>query len=360
MSSKFNYGNLIPVVFHLVLWTAWIGLPIINAGDHERFRTFAIYLIPATLSLIPLFLINTEWLIPRILRDRGVTTYLLSLLGLITVFSLIQYGIKNWWIPENIRFSHQQVFWSVIPVLFATAISTGYGFIVYMYKQQTAQQEEQEERLRSELSFLRSQISPHFIFNILNSIVYLTRSNPKLAEAVTIKLSELMRYMLYTSSEDLIGLDKELRYLQNYIELQQIRFEEDVDIQFEMQGQADGYYIDPMLLIPFVENAFKHGVGLIEQPVILIHIKIADARLQLLVENKISSQQEEDKDPSSGIGLRNVQRRLELLYPDTHHLAVQEDDTWYRVRLELSLATTTTAVPKTNKNLRYETPLSGS
>ncbi|RMG20495.1 MAG: histidine kinase [Bacteroidetes bacterium] len=328
-----------PLIFHLLLWTVWIGLPIINAGDNERFRLFSLWMIPVSLTNIPLFLINSEWLIPRIYRQKGVAAYLFSLILLAAAFSVLQYFMKDWIIPDELRFHRLAVFWTVVPVIFVLAISTGYGFIMELNKQEKIRQEEQQERLKSELSFLRSQISPHFIFNILNSIVYLIRSKSELAETVTIKLSELMRYMLYTSEAGQVPLHTELEYLKNYIALQKIRFGEDVDIQFNIEGAEAGQHIEPMLMIPFVENAFKHGVGMIEQAKIDIFIKFDETSLVFLVTNKLSPQASEDKDASSGIGIRNVKRRLELLYPDRHQLDIRQEQGLFRVELRLLFST---------------------
>lgn len=359
IGAKLTSGRLIPIIFHIILWTTWIGLPIINAGEHERWRNYNIYLIPAVLAHIPLFMINTELLIPKVLRRKGVPAYLLSLVALIIIFSFVQYGFRTWWMPQDLRMSRNVVFWSVVTVLFATAISTGYGFITYFTKQEQDKQEEQQERLRSELSFLRSQISPHFMFNILNSIVYLIRSKSELAEPVTIQLSELMRYMLYTSSEEAVSLEKELNYLRNYIELQRIRFEDDVAIHLSIEGNVGNQLIDPMLLIPFVENAFKHGVGLVRDPEIDIRLKVSNNDLYFSVKNRLGPEAREDKDPSSGIGLRNVSRRLELLYPQTHQLDIQQNEEWYSINLHLQLSTVHSDLPLTQKQPVYEASLFG-
>lgn len=334
---KTNISNrqLFQIIFHIVLWTVWIGLPIVNAGDHERIRNFQLALIPVSLTNIPLFLINTEWLIPKLLRKKGIPSYLISLILLVIGFATLQYFMKDWIIPDHLRFKHAQVFWAIVPVIFVTAISTGYGFIMYLLDQEKSRQEEQQERLKSELSFLRSQISPHFIFNILNSLVYLIRSQSDLAESVTIKLSELMRYILYTSSEEQVLLENELNYLQNYVELQRIRFEEDVDIKLQIDGKAGNHQIEPMLLIPFVENAFKHGVGMINDPIIDIALKFDEKKLTFSIKNKIAPELPEEKDSSSGIGLRNVKRRLELLYPHAHKLNIITENDWFIIDLEL-------------------------
>ena len=327
------------LLFHLVLWTTWIGLPIVNAADNQKFQLFAIWLVPGILLChLPMFLINTELLIPRVLKRRGVGAYLLSLLLLVVAFSAIYFSYKQFIIPAEVRFHRNDLFWSVVPVIFAAAISTGYGFIVYLNSQAQAQAEENEERLRSELSFLRSQISPHFIFNILNSLVYLIRTDTPLAESVTIRLSELMRYMLYSSEDAQVPLADEIDYLSNYIGLQEVRFGEDVAIRFRYEGDPGSHQIEPMILIPFVENAFKHGVGMVAAPVIDIVLSIRGDRLTFEVENKVSGDNRDSKDASSGIGLRNVRRRLELLYPSRHLLDAGERDGWFRVQLALQLA----------------------
>jgi len=162
--NKISSDVLFKLVFHLVLWSIWIGLPIINSGDNEKHRNFSIAVIPIALTNIPLFLLNSEWLIPKVFGKKGILVYLLSLLGLIAFFAFFQNFLKELIIPHELFRKHNDLFWAVVPVLFVTAISTGYGFITLLLKQEKSRQLEREERLNSELSFLRSQISPHFIF----------------------------------------------------------------------------------------------------------------------------------------------------------------------------------------------------
>jgi LytS/YehU family sensor histidine kinase len=295
------------------------------------------------LEHIPMFFLNTEWLIPKILHKKGATPYIWALLVLIAGFtvwnSLLGDWLRHFFPPDKPR--KISFFWNLVPSIFVAAISTGYALFDYVVKEEKIKQEEKQERLLSELSFLRSQISPHFIFNILNSIVYLIRSKSSLAEPVTIKLSELMRYMLYESDDTHISLDKELAYLNNYIELQKVRFDDDVKIELNTEGAATTQIIEPMLMIPFVENAFKHGVGMVLDPVIDILLKITETDLSFSVRNKIAPESSEDKDMSSGIGLKNVKRRLELLYPNAHHLDIKNDGDWFEVNLNLRFLNTT-------------------
>jgi sensor histidine kinase YesM len=210
-------------------------------------------------------------------------------------------------------------------------MSTLYGFVIFMTGQSKKNQEEQAERLKSELSFLRSQISPHFIFNVLNSIVYLIRTKSKEAESVTLELSNLIRYMLYES-------EKEIGYLENYVKLQNVRFGEDVKIDLKLEGNPGSMMIEPMLLIPFVENAFKHGVGFVKDPKIEIVIKAKEGeKFEFSVKNLMSNERSETKDPNSGIGIKNVSRRIDLLYPEAHKLLMKQENGFFEVYLELDL-----------------------
>jgi LytS/YehU family sensor histidine kinase len=207
-----------------------------------------------------------------------------------------------------------------------------------MIGQSKKNQEEQAERLKSELSFLRSQISPHFIFNVLNSIVYLIRTKSKEAESVTLELSNLIRYMLYESENKQVLVEKEIGYLENYVKLQNVRFGEDVKIDLKLIGNPGSMMIEPMLLIPFVENAFKHGVGFVKDPKIEILIKASEGeKFEFSVKNQTSNERSETKDPNSGIGIKNVTRRIDLLYPDAHKLEMKQENGFFEVYLELDL-----------------------
>jgi LytS/YehU family sensor histidine kinase len=224
------------------------------------------------------------------------------------------------------------------PLIMVSAIASTYGLLLAFIEQESLKEEQASEQMKAELSFLRSQISPHFIFNILNSIVYLIRTKAsEQAEDVTMRLSSLMRYMLYDSDQTMVPLTNELAYLENYIDLQKMRFDGNVDFDFQVKGKADGHMIEPMLLIPFVENAVKHGVGLVDKPFIQVILETTEHGLHFLVKNKKGKEEQVFKDPSSGIGLKNVRRRLELLYPKKHALTILEDDVNFSVDLQLTL-----------------------
>ncbi|WP_337043240.1 sensor histidine kinase [Emticicia sp. 17c] len=346
LNRKISFEFLFRLLFHIIFWGIWTVLPIINAyiNDTEYDRWYLQNIVPLSLTHLPQFFINTMVLIPFFLRQKGMGSYVVSVIVLSFAFMLIQYVLKLMiWDegtmmhgkPIEIKFFDKSMF----AVFFVSAASTVYGLINFMADQEKTKQEEKQEKLQAELSFLRSQISPHFIFNVLNSIVYLIRTKSNAAEPVTIQLSELMRYMLYEADDVQVSLDKEINYLTNYIQLQRVRFEEDVEINLRVEGNIGSQIIEPMLLIPFVENAFKHGVGMIDSPIIDVLVRCDEKELYYEVRNKITPELPEDKDSSSGIGLKNVKRRLELLYADKHKLEIKKEDNWFIISLFLQLKT---------------------
>jgi LytS/YehU family sensor histidine kinase len=219
----------------------------------------------------------------------------------------------------------------------AIAISTAMRVVSDKLQADRLSQQRQEENLKTELSFLRSQINPHFIFNILNNLVALEQMrSPELGPTI-LKLSALMQYMLYDTDEERVSLSREVEYLQSYIDLQRQRFGQKVPVTVSMMTPPEDYEIEPMLLIPFVENAFKHGVGLITDPGIEISLKVRDRVLLFSVRNRYNPASSEVKDKGSGIGLGNVRRRLNLLYASQHRLLVTHGEGWFLVSLELNL-----------------------
>ena len=197
--------------------------------------------------------------------------------------------------------------------------------------------ERETEHLKTELSFLRSQVSPHFMFNVLNNMVALARKKSDELEPSLIKLSSLLRYMLYETDEDKVLLEREVEYLQSYIDLQKQRFGRNIKINISFQQLQGSYTIEPMLLIPFVENAFKHGSGMITNAEIDINLEVKEGILQFRVKNKFNDAVVETRDKTSGIGLANVKRRLDLLYNKAYSLNIEKKDEWFNVLLEINL-----------------------
>lgn len=206
-------------------------------------------------------------------------------------------------------------------------------------KQQFSLQELQEQKTRTELELLKSQVNPHFLFNTLNTLFSMSsmKGDEETAEGIS-KLSELMRYMIYETKVDKISLDKEIEHIRNFIELQKLRFSEKdgLDIIFSIKGDPNGKVVPPMLFIPFIENAFKFGFSLQQKSIIEIGLKMEEEELIFMAKNTINKKKV-NKDEHSGIGISNVKKRLDLLYPDSHKLEISQDDNYFNVYLSFSV-----------------------
>ena len=190
------------------------------------------------------------------------------------------------------------------------------------------------EKLNAEQAFLKSQLNPHFLFNTLNNIYSLTLTqSPKAPEAV-LKLSELMRYMLYESNVEKVSLETEVKYLKNFIELQKFRYSGQTFIDFQVAGDLLSQRVAPLLLISFVENAFKHGEVNIEAKPLIISLLLNNNNLNFTVKN---FKKDQNKDEVGGVGLENVRRRLNLIYPNQHSLEVKDELESYFCELNLIL-----------------------
>ncbi|MBE7172188.1 MAG: histidine kinase [Williamsia sp.] len=286
---------------------------------------------------IILFYLNAYFLLPQLLYKRRKVMYGLSLLGVLLSLSLIELLYISFGdMPFRLR-ADGFILFNVFPFLFTLVSSTAYRMYLDKRDADKNQKEKETEHLKTELSFLRSQISPHFMFNVLNNMVSLARKKSDLLEPSLMKLSYLMRYFLYESDEEKVSLEKEIEYLQSYIDLQEQRFGKNLSIEATMQKDSD-YQIAPMLLIPFVENAFKHGVGIVGNAVIIILLKAENSVLQFQVANKYSPGGEQAKDKTAGIGLANIQRRLDLLYGENHTLQITKEGGWFKASLQLQLS----------------------
>jgi len=195
----------------------------------------------------------------------------------------------------------------------------------------------EKQNAKHELAFLRSQINPHFLFNVLNTIHSFINSGNQNASKAVIKLSDIMRYMLSDASQDLIPLDKEIEYLKSYIELQNYRLEKSEFVDFKIAGQTSSVMLPPMLLIPFVENAFKHGKKDGEQTGIQLKLDVCNQELIFSISNHINPVKGPMEVGGEQLGLANATRRLELLFPGRHQLDIKTFDNRYTVHLSLIL-----------------------
>ncbi|MGN6493330.1 MAG: sensor histidine kinase [Agriterribacter sp.] len=194
----------------------------------------------------------------------------------------------------------------------------------------------EEEKLQSELSYLKAQVNPHFLFNTLNSIYALAIAKSDDTATAVVKLSGMMRYVLSDAVQDFVPLEKEINYLQDFVELQELRFGNNMPVRFKVTGNAAGKRIAPMLLITFVENAFKYGVNAEDKMQIDIDIVIEERALTMKTYNKKVKVQQQTE-VSSRLGITNTKNRLKLLYPSTHELIINETGEDFRVLLTLTL-----------------------
>ena len=194
----------------------------------------------------------------------------------------------------------------------------------------------QSEKLKTEVSYLRAQINPHFLFNTLNSLYALSLEKSDSAPEAILKLSSMMRYVVTESGRDTVPLENEIAYLKNYVSLQRLRMDDATAFTFILSGNASGKYISPMLLIPFVENAFKYGLNPEENAAIDIHMEVAADELLLKVKNnKVTVVVPPGEE--SGHGIDNTRQRLQYLYPDRHTLTILDTDDFFEVQLKLIL-----------------------
>ncbi|MEP6844971.1 MAG: histidine kinase [Panacibacter sp.] len=334
----------VTIALHVLIWLMVFLIPYIFSADvksdsHEKDNDQNMFLYLNTalnFCWVALFYFNAGVLIPRFIYKRKIALYVLALLGMfaiVVLFDKILFTLLS--IPRVFSIYHS-VEHNFIAFAFTVAVSGAYKAITDKTKADIWISQKQSEHFKTELSFLRSQVSPHFLFNVLNNITALARLKSDDLEPTVMKLSSLMRYMLYETDEEKVVIKNEAEYLQDYIDLQKQRFGDELTLLVLFDLKEEWHAIEPMLLIPFVENAFKHGGGLIQHPEIFIRLEVDNSELQYTVKNKFE-ESETTKDKASGIGLTNVKRRLELLYPDKHKLTIDKKDRWFIIDLHIIL-----------------------
>ena len=274
---------------------------------------------------------NIFWWIPKYLKPPNIIKYVLVISIVFSITLLIEIGISIVVIEhqaKQVLAGNYSLLWAEITLhIIIFIISFSYKLFLDQASDQKIKQRLREEKLATELGFLKAQINPHFLFNTLNNLFSMARKFEDQSVANSIaKLSHLMRYMLYETNVAYISLDKEIDYIQNYIQLQKLRIAEDDDIHinFEIKGETHLKSVPPMLLIPFVENAFKHGISLENKSKIDIYLSVNKDSWSFRVENTVNILSKNNKSDDAHIGLENVKKRLLLLYPNKHTIDIQE------------------------------------
>ena len=340
MVAKFKIEKPSKVLIHCVVWAIIFMLPyVFNTWDekHEISSVDPYRSVKTVTNFLwmGLFYLNTSIFIPRLFYTKKYVQYAILLL-ISFCFIMMLHGalFKPFVIGRTFNFIPSSVH-NIIPFLFTIFVSAAYKTLSDRIENEILMEAKHKENLKTELSFLRSQINPHFLFNIMNNIAAMVRVKSDKLEPTIHKLSSLMQYMLYETDEEKVLLQSEIQYLQSYIDLQQQRFSEKLIMEVAFDVKENWHAIEPMLLIPFVENAFKHGTGLVEDPVIKVSLTADNNQLTFVVKNKLIHT-ESTKDKTSGIGLGNVKRRLELLYGKQQTLVLDQSNGWFTASLQLT------------------------
>jgi len=352
------------ILFHCMIWIFFILTSLIQFYESPFKINNDFY--AQWFTGIVLFYLNYFYLVPALLLQKKYWLYFVFVLVLIGIFMMLRI---NYFIPEfkhirprmippedlkliykktrirAVMATRQPLFFKIGPSFFYILIITISAIIrtlTEFYNNQQNKLIAETHRTNTELIYLRKQTNPHFLFNSLNSIYSLAHKKSDLVPDAIVTLSELMRYMLYETDNKTVALEKEINYIQNYIELQKLRLNNIEDIVINVHGDTKNKHIEPLLLISFVENAFKYGTDYKGAAHVKIKIFILDNSLDFWIENTIENYV---KDPeNSGIGLVNIQNRLDLLYPNAHQLTITQDNQYYRVHLNLELDKIQTAI----------------
>jgi len=347
------------ILTHLIFWLVYISFFGLLWGSYDgKFKEeFIVQLLILPVKLLLVY--STLYIfLPNLLIKKQIFSFLFFLILNMALAAFLMRLIAYYIVYPNYypdalscnecgfwmitKFVHYAV--SLSAVLF---LATSIKILKLWYKDQQATKSLEKEKLEAELKFLKGQIHPHFLFNTLNNLYALTLKKSDNAPEVVLKLSELMNYMLYDANASQVPLEKEIQYIKNYIALEKIRYGKRVEINFDIRGEVTGKNIAPMLILPFVENTFKHGVSQeMESVWISIDLQVSEDEMVLKVENSKSPESTllSQKDYAKGIGLTNVKRRLELLYKNHYELKIFDEQDTYLIVLKLNLS-------KINNNL---------
>ncbi|WP_257669498.1 sensor histidine kinase [Parapedobacter tibetensis] len=330
------------VLIHILIWVVLLTvLYLVNVRERPE-ESAIIILLYGALNIV-IFYVHYFFINPPLIDSSQYGRAVLYMAVVLVVSIAVKYAMALQFEDIILRYGDnkdkvltpiQYVVAALITGLFFMLLSSAIYTISSDFKNREQRKSLENEKLNAELAFLKSQINPHFLFNSLNNIYSLAYQKSEKTPEAILKLSEIMRYMLYESNEEAVLLEEEINYLQNYIELQKLRFKEKIYVDFHVEIDETNHRIMPLLLISFLENAFKHGVSTDANKPIRIDIKVQDGRLHFKAENAKS---QVNKDQTKGVGLTNLKRRLQLGYPDKHTINIVESDNYYSGELFIYL-----------------------
>lgn len=346
-SFHFNVFNINPVIkrilLHALFWTAWMSRTFYDIVSLYSWQGAFAFSFSYIIAQMPFVYIHLYVLVPKLLNKRKYLLYIPSTIALLFIYSYLSYFILNLipgeWLPKglSVYISRIDPNYDILEGFFAFTITYALKYTWLALTTQNKVLALQKENLQLELKALKAQVNPHFLFNTLNNIYALSLQKSEQTPGMLLKLSSMMRYLLYECNAPQVELQKEIQFINDYIELEKIRHERNVRIDFSLTGDEDGTRIAPLLLIPFVENSFKHGVNAqIGKGWVDIRLSTVNRQISLSVVNS-RAENNNGNNQGKGIGLENVQKRLELLYPGRHTLEIDESDEKFSVNLTINL-----------------------
>jgi hypothetical protein len=327
------------VLQHILFWClSFLILTNVLKVSVEIKQIDLIYTAIFHVPIVLIVYLNLKFLFPVFLEKGKYFLYGILLLALISFDAGFYIILFNSWIDH--------IFSGYYFIAYYGFIDISLYFVIYIFVTSLLRlargwfqlQELEKEKTLAELKALKSQVNPHFLFNSLNSIYSLARKNsPKVPEKI-IQLSDLMRHVIYNSDDDFILLTKEVEMVRNYIELQNLRTSENEKINFEMFGEIEGKKVAPLIFLPFVENSFKHGLKSgAENAFVKIKLEVLANNLSFEIENSKGISLETEDFKYKGIGIENVKKRLNLIYPGRYSLKITNNDETYKVLLQIQI-----------------------
>lgn len=323
-------------LLYLMVWMVIILVPVLNSKMLEEVHVSLENILIAWLKIAPyllIFIIHNSLIAPRLLlrKHRYVWYLVVNLLTITAVFSLVAiyekyapYDTEPYILNGKASFTDLAIYWNILLGFFMTGLNMGIKLLYRSLRDEQQMEELKRQNLQAEMDYLRYQINPHFFMNTLNNIHALIDIDTEYAKSAVIELSKMMRYVLYESGCETISLKKDIQFIENYIELMRIRYDSSIDICLDYPATIPNKVaIPPLLLIVFVENAFKHGVSYNHASFIHIRIGYRDDAVTAVISN---SRHEKSRPGTTGIGLENVKKRLALIYQDNYTLSIDDSD----------------------------------
>lgn len=336
-------------LLHLSFWFVYVFFLVYQITNRPRSSDLEIekvimFVFMQLIFTLLISYLNYFYLLPRFLVLKNFWRYLAEFILPFAILvagrvHLQRYLIDGYTYKEQYFYSDLYVVQTASIMLFIVIFVGMLRFAVEWFELEAKKKEVENERLTSELNFLKAQINPHFLFNTLNNLYYLVFTKSDNATEVISKLSQMMRYMIYETNLEKVHMSKEIEYMRNYIDLERMRLNNEIPIQFKVTGDVSQAVITPLIFITFLENAFKHGVSN-NKPGAWVNITIKMEKNQCIytVENSKLSASHPNANGKSGIGLQNVSRRLELSYPGAYELKTEDQADTYKVELKLTLS----------------------